>query len=258
MRTLLRDPAAGLMHTMIYFGFLVLLGVTTVLEVDHQLPEDLKFLHGRTYLAYALVGDLAGVVFSAGIVWAIAAPLRAAAVSHPHQDQARARAHPRRVPHDRPQRFRRRDVRIAAGSASDELDYEKWSFVGYPLSSALRRPVARTLDRWHQWVWIGHVAAFVAFLAILPVTMLRHMFTSPLNMYLQGPGAAEGCDEADAEPDRDLARDVRGVGRRGLHVEATARHRRLHDVRPLHERVPGTRHRQAARPTARSCSRSAR
>ena len=37
MRTLLRDSAAGLMHSMIYFGFLVLLGVTTVLEIDHQL-----------------------------------------------------------------------------------------------------------------------------------------------------------------------------------------------------------------------------
>jgi hypothetical protein len=46
MQTLLRDPAAGIMHSLIYFGFLVLLGVTTMLEIDHQLPEDLKFLHG--------------------------------------------------------------------------------------------------------------------------------------------------------------------------------------------------------------------
>ena len=72
MRTLLRDPAAGLMHSMIYFGFLVLLAVTTVLEVDHQLPEDAKFLHGRTYQAYALVGDAAGVVFVGGVLWALA------------------------------------------------------------------------------------------------------------------------------------------------------------------------------------------
>jgi len=43
MRTLLRDSAAGLMHSMIYFGFLVLLGVTTVLEIDHQMPEALNF-----------------------------------------------------------------------------------------------------------------------------------------------------------------------------------------------------------------------
>ena len=52
MQTLLRDSAAGLMHSLIYFGFLVLLGVTTVLEIDHQLPEDLKFLHGDMYMAY--------------------------------------------------------------------------------------------------------------------------------------------------------------------------------------------------------------
>ena len=71
MQTLLRDAGAGLMHSMIYFGFLVLLGVTTVLEIDHQLPEDLKFLHGTTYKAYAFVGDLAGLVFLVGIVWAI-------------------------------------------------------------------------------------------------------------------------------------------------------------------------------------------
>src|SRR3954452_19309748 len=71
MRTLLRDPAAGFMHSLIYFGFLVLLGVTTVLEIDHQLPEGLKFLHGRTYQAYALVGDLAGVAFVGGLLLAV-------------------------------------------------------------------------------------------------------------------------------------------------------------------------------------------
>ena len=129
------------------------------------------------------------------------------------------------------------------------MDYEQWSFVGYPLSTLV--------DGWSvdDAARRGTVAggsatssAFIAFLAILPITMLRHMFTSPLNMYLQRQGPPEGRDEADAEPRRDRARDVRRVGRRGLHVEAAARHRRLHDVRPLHERVPGPRHRQAARP----------
>ena len=60
MQTLLRDPVAGLMHSMIYFGFLVLTAVTAVLEIDHQLPEDAKFLHGVTYQAYSFVGDAAG------------------------------------------------------------------------------------------------------------------------------------------------------------------------------------------------------
>src|SRR5688572_25782270 len=71
MQTLLRDRAAGLMHSMIYFGFLTLFAVTFTLEVDHQLPDDLKFLHGDVYRGYALIGDLAGVVFTVGVLWAI-------------------------------------------------------------------------------------------------------------------------------------------------------------------------------------------
>jgi len=39
MQTLLRDPAAGIMHSLIYFSFLVLLAVTTILEINHQLPN---------------------------------------------------------------------------------------------------------------------------------------------------------------------------------------------------------------------------
>ena len=70
MRTLLRDPAAGVMHSMIYFGFLVLFIATVLLEVDHQMPDSLKFLHGRTYEAYAFVADLFGLVFIGGILWA--------------------------------------------------------------------------------------------------------------------------------------------------------------------------------------------
>ena len=58
MRTLLRDPAAGIMHSCIYFGFIGLFIVTVVIEIDHQLPEDWKFLHGRVYQGYAFVGDL--------------------------------------------------------------------------------------------------------------------------------------------------------------------------------------------------------
>ena len=63
MQTLLRDPAAGIMHSMIYFGFLVLLAVTSILEINHQLPEGIKFLHGGVYEAFSFIGDLGGVVF---------------------------------------------------------------------------------------------------------------------------------------------------------------------------------------------------
>ena len=61
MHTLLRDPAAGVMHSCIYFGFIGLFMVTVMLEVDHQMPDTLKFLHGHTYQAFAAVGDAVGV-----------------------------------------------------------------------------------------------------------------------------------------------------------------------------------------------------
>jgi len=194
MRTLLRDPAAGLMHSMIYFGFLVLLGVTTVLEIDHQMPEDLKFLQGRTYQAYAFVGDAAGAVFVAGVVWAIVRRY----VQRPYRIRIKTK----------PEHalilgtflliglsgFASEMFRIAHSSASGEnMDYEKWSFIGYPLATVVDGASVTTLDRWHQILWISHVVAFFAFLVILPITMLRHMFTSPLNMFLHDRDRPKGA-----------------------------------------------------------------
>ena len=49
MRTLMRDRQAGLMHSMVYFGFIVLLIGTITLEIDNLLPSNLKFLQGTFY-----------------------------------------------------------------------------------------------------------------------------------------------------------------------------------------------------------------
>ena len=50
MKTLMRDPRAGLMHSL-YYGFLVLFLGTVTLEIDHILPSNLKFLHGASIRA---------------------------------------------------------------------------------------------------------------------------------------------------------------------------------------------------------------
>jgi heterodisulfide reductase subunit C/nitrate reductase gamma subunit len=194
MRTLLRDPAAGAMHSMIYFGFLVLLGVTTVLEIDHQLPEDLKFLHGRTYQAYAFVGDAAGIVFLVGVVWAIVRRY----VQRPYRIRIKSK-----LDHVLAlgslfviavSGFVAEMFRIALGAArGEDMDWERYSFIGYPLSKTLDDVSVGTLDTWHEAMWIVHVLAFVVFLVVLPGTMLRHMFTSPLNMYLSPKDRPKGA-----------------------------------------------------------------
>ncbi|MGA1106600.1 MAG: heterodisulfide reductase-related iron-sulfur binding cluster, partial [Ilumatobacteraceae bacterium] len=190
MQTLLRDSAAGLMHSMIYFGFLVLMGVTTVLEIDHQMPESLKFLHGGTYKAYSFVGDLAGTVFTVGVIWAIVRRY----IQRPYRIRIKTK----------PEHavilgtflaigitgFGAEAFRIAVDGTPD---YEKWSFIGYPIATWIDGMSASAISTWHQWWWIGHVVSFVVFLAILPITMLRHVFTSPINMYLRDKDRPKGA-----------------------------------------------------------------
>jgi Fe-S oxidoreductase/nitrate reductase gamma subunit len=194
MQTLLRDSAAGLMHSLMYFGFLLLLGVTTVLEVDHQVPEDLKFLHGRTYQAYSFVGDAAGAMFLTGVVWAITRRY----VQKPYRIRIKTK----------PEHavilgtflvlgvtgFTSEMFRIALGRvAGQDQGFEQYSFIGYPLSKTVDGLSLGALETWHQWSWIVHVVSFIVFLAILPITMLRHMFTSPLNMYLRDKDRPKGA-----------------------------------------------------------------
>ncbi len=191
MQTLLREPAAGIMHSLIYFNFIILLAVTTVLEVNHQLPSAAKFLHGGVYQGYSLVGDLAGLGFLVGIGWALV-----------------RRYGPRRF---RPYRIRIKSrpehavilgvfgaigltgfgaemFRIAEmGSPS----FERWSVIGYPLAQLVDG--SSNLSGWHQGWWVAHVVSFMAFVIILPTTMLRHMFTSPLNMYLSNRDRPKGA-----------------------------------------------------------------
>jgi Fe-S oxidoreductase/nitrate reductase gamma subunit len=188
MQTLMRDPAAGIMHSMIYFGFIALFAVTTVLEIDHQMPNALKFLHGDVYKGYSAFGDLAGLVFTAGIVWAMVRRY----VQRPYRIRIKNR------PEDAVilitflvlgvAGFLAEGARIALAGRPD---HEKWSFVGYPLSGALDG--LRNVAGWHQFFWGLHVVAFFAFLVILPITKMRHMFTSPLNMYLKDRPRPKGA-----------------------------------------------------------------
>jgi Fe-S oxidoreductase/nitrate reductase gamma subunit len=191
MQTLLRDPAAGIMHSMIYFGFLVLLAVTTVLEIDHQLPESAKFLNGKVYEGFAFIGDLGGIIFLAGVTWAIVRRY----VQRPYRIRIKSK----------PEHAVILGILFAIGLtgflteafriADDGMpSFEKWSFIGYPLAQVAKH--FGGLDTWHQALWSVHVLTFVAFLVILPVTMLRHIFTSPLNMYLSEKDRPKGAMKA--------------------------------------------------------------
>jgi Fe-S oxidoreductase len=69
--------------------------------------------------------------------------------------------------------------------------FEEWSFIGYPMSAWFEN--TSNVNGWHQALWLSHVLLFFVFLVILPMTMLRHMFTSPLNMYLRDRERPKGA-----------------------------------------------------------------
>nr|MBA2607829.1 4Fe-4S dicluster domain-containing protein [Actinomycetota bacterium] len=188
MRTLLRDGAAGLMHSFIYFPFLILFAVTNMVILNELMPESLKFLHGTAYQALAVTADVAGVGFLIGIGWAF------------------FRRYIQRVYRIRI-KSRPEDVVIlgtfavigVTGFLTEAFrialigrpTFEKWSVVGYPLSYLFENNTH--MSGWHQTFWIMHSLAFIAFLLILPTTKLRHMLTSPVNMYLSPRDRPKGA-----------------------------------------------------------------
>ncbi|HZQ26866.1 MAG TPA: respiratory nitrate reductase subunit gamma, partial [Acidimicrobiales bacterium] len=188
MRTLLRDPAAGMMHSLIYFGFLFLFAVTVVDEINHIVPSSLMFLHGTTYQAYSVVGEVAGIAFLVGIVWAairryIQRPYRLKIKTRPEDAVILGTFFVIAVTG-----FLTEGARIAL---VDRPAFERWSFVGYPISGWFEG--YRHLATLHQVFWLVHFAGFLTFLIILPTTKLRHMFTSPLNMYLRDRERPKGA-----------------------------------------------------------------
>jgi len=204
MRTVMRDRGAGWMHAMIYWGFVVLFLGTATLELDHLLPDGLKFLHGAVYEGYSLILDVAGVVFLVGVLWAIV---------------RRYGVRPWRL------RSKTRDedawilftlamigitgllVEAARIALVGRPSFEVWSIVGYPLSGLFG---ASTVQAWHRALWILHVVSFTAFLVLLPTTKLRHLFLSPANMVLSTRERPKGAMRE--MPNLMEAEDIETVG----------------------------------------------
>jgi Fe-S oxidoreductase/nitrate reductase gamma subunit len=187
MRTVIRDPRAGVMHSMIYYGFVVLFLGTVTLELDHLAPSSLKFLHGDFYLGYSAVLDFAAIVYLGGLALAF--------VGRYVVPTWRLRSK------TKPQDALIITVLAAIGitgllaegariSLAGRPDHEIWSFLGYPISYLFNTAEA---GDWHRFLWTTHVVSFVAFLVVLPLTKLRHVATSPTNLFLSSKERVKGA-----------------------------------------------------------------
>ena len=187
MQSVLEDRAAGVMHSMIYWGFIILFLGTVTLEIDHLLPADLKFLEGGFYQGYSAVLDGAALLLLAGLVWAAArryltAPWRIRTKTRPEDGVILVLLALIALSG--------LAVEAARIAVDGRPDFEVWSFVGFPLSNLVPQASAAGV---HQALWIAHLAVFLAFLVALPTTKLRHMVTSPLNMALSPRQRSRGA-----------------------------------------------------------------
>jgi len=178
MASVLEDRVAGVLHAMIFYGFVVLFLGTATLELDHLLPNNLKYLEGGFYQGFSFVTDAAALVFIAGVA--------GAAIRRYLFPPLRLRV--KTKPEDAWILFLLFSIGVtgllteaARLSLEGRPPYEVWSFAGWYLSYLFP---ASTASGAHQVVWIVHAVSFVSFLVVLPVTKLRHVFTSPVNMAL--------------------------------------------------------------------------
>ncbi len=171
--------------------------------------------------------------------------LHRAPVPHPDQDQAGRRGDPRHVPRDRCVRIPHRGAAYRAHRPSglrEVVVRRVPDLVVLRLVDDQRAPADAPV----------HVGRALPGVPGVPDHPAHHQVAPHDHVadeHVPGrPRPAEGRDEAHAEPDGDRPRHLRRIHRRGLHLEAALRHRRVHGVRTMHVGVPREDHGEAARP----------
>jgi Fe-S oxidoreductase/nitrate reductase gamma subunit len=190
-RLIAGDVAAGLMHLLIFWGFLVLFIGTSVLAVHHYIAS---FLQGTAHLVFSFLMELAGLMLLSGVLWAL------------------VRRYIQRVP-----RLERRPedalvplwlliivlsgfILEGARLSAQQPVWGAWSFVGWSLNG-LFSPASAEASYPSLW-WI-HTLFCLSFIALIPYTKLFHVLGAPAGIYFQSAaepkllGMEEGAGEFD-------------------------------------------------------------
>jgi Fe-S oxidoreductase len=207
-----RDPAAGAAHRLIFYGFALLFIGTSTITLQYDILEPLfgiRFWQGKFYLVFSLVLDVAGVALVGGLVYMM---YRRRWLRLPKLDYARPDRAPGDPDFDRPQ-YRREDwaflwILLVIGCTGylleaarlvwlqarpDVWDTRWWSPVGALIAQACRAlgmaEHGGALLRHGLWWFHGLLA--LAFIALIPFTKVKHIFTSAASLMVRDPQAAQ-------------------------------------------------------------------
>ena len=207
-----RDAAAGGAHRLIFYGFVLLFLGTATITLQYDILEPLfgiRFWHGEFYLIFSLVLDIAGIAMLAGLLYMM---YRRGWLKPPKLDYARPDRAAGDADFERPQ-YRREDwaflwTLVVIGATGylleaarlvwlearpDVWDTRWWSPVGALIAEGLQR---LGLDahgggvlRLSLW-WFHGILALV-FIALIPFTKVKHIFTAAASLMVRDPLAAQ-------------------------------------------------------------------
>ncbi len=183
---LFADPYPGIMHGLIFFGFLVLFLGTALVAVNYYVarPLDLAYLRGTFYLWFSLVLEIFGLAALLGVIllaWRrfVQKPDRLAYREKPDTTWEEGFI------------LALIGLVIITGFLVEALrihvtkaPWEHWSFVGYGLAQlffGISEEGGRMLHRLFWWI---HAVLSLGFIAYIPYSRLIHIITAPANQFL--------------------------------------------------------------------------
>jgi Fe-S oxidoreductase/nitrate reductase gamma subunit len=172
LRVLKGEVPAGIMHSFIFWGFVILtIGTTLLLVHEHFF----SFLVGKSHLIFEISMEIGGLILLAGVLWAL------------------VRRYLQRM-----SRLERRLedavvplwllLVICSGFileglrlASQKPAWGRWSFVGFWMAGFVSPGIAEST---YPYLWWGHALISLGFIAIIPFTKLFHLLGAPAAYYL--------------------------------------------------------------------------
>jgi len=172
----------GIMHAIMFWGFLALFMGTVLATIDYDITLPLwgyKLLKGRFYLFYETVLDLFGLFFVIGLGMAV---------------WRRFVVRPARI--DPTARFANVLALLflinlsgfvieGCRLAVTQVWWAPWSPVGWALGRGMLAAGMSegALRGTHLAVWLGHSALSLFFIAVIPYSYFVHLVTTPLNIF---------------------------------------------------------------------------
>jgi len=180
-----RELYPGIMHGLIFFGFLVLIFGAFLDATEFHIAEPLgvAFLRGKAYLIFSLIMEVFGLCVLAGVIMALFRRYIMKPEYLGYKDK------PDNTPEDAVVLLLIGAI-IITGFILEALrihvtkpSWEVWSFGGWWLAKAFTGLDPEQAKMWHKIAWWCHSFLFLGFLAYIPYSRLLHIITTPASQF---------------------------------------------------------------------------